>query len=299
MNKAREVVAAGGVLWRAGAAGAPEIAVVHRPHYDDWSLPKGKLDRGERPIEAACREIGEETGFGVQVGPSLGTVHYLVAVPGAASAPKVVHYFAARATSGEFVPNHEVDELRWVAPADARLTYPHDTDVVARFAALPHVSACVLLARHGTAGKRALWPGEDSLRPLNEAGQAQAHALARVMPWYAPQRILSADRVRCTQTVEPLAERLGLRIEVEPRLSEERHQYDPRGTIQLVRDLTRGGGVVAASSQGGVIPDVVTHLAHADGLHLEDVRSAKGSLWCLFFDGPRLVAADYLPTLNA
>lgn len=125
--------AAGGVVWRPAVDGV-EIVLVHRPRHEDWSLPKGKLDDGETWLDAAVREVGEETGLAVEVGDSLGEVTYQVTRHGKVLG-KAVRYWALRATGGEFVPNDEVDELRWVS-VDAAvdlLTYDLDRDVVARF----------------------------------------------------------------------------------------------------------------------------------------------------------------------
>ncbi|EFC86217.1 NUDIX hydrolase [Parafrankia sp. EUN1f] len=127
------VRAAGGVVWRA-APGGVEIVVVHRPRHEDWSLPKGKLDDGETWLAAAVREVAEETGLAVEVGESLGDVTYEVERHGTRS-PKIVRYWALRATGGTFVPNEEVDELRWL-PLEAAvglLSYGLDREVVDRF----------------------------------------------------------------------------------------------------------------------------------------------------------------------
>ena len=100
---------------------AVEIAIIHRPRYDDWSLPKGKLAPGESHLEGAIREVHEETGYRVQPGRSLGEVRYLKKSGGAAR-EKVVHYWAMRAIGGAFSPNREVDEMRWLSIDDARET---------------------------------------------------------------------------------------------------------------------------------------------------------------------------------
>ena len=108
------IQAAGGVVWRVGEGengGQMEVAIIHRPRYDDWSLPKGKLAPGESHIEGAVREVLEETGFRVQPGRTLGEVRYLKESGGGAR-EKVVHYWAMRAISGGFSPNREVDRLR-------------------------------------------------------------------------------------------------------------------------------------------------------------------------------------------
>lgn len=125
--------AAGGVVWRP-AAGGVEIVLVHRPRHADWSLPKGKLDDGETWLDAAVREVAEETGLAVEVGEPLGDVTYEVERHGVART-KVVRYWALRATGGAFVPNDEVDELRWVSldAATEQVSYDLDRDVVDRF----------------------------------------------------------------------------------------------------------------------------------------------------------------------
>jgi 8-oxo-dGTP pyrophosphatase MutT (NUDIX family) len=129
--------AAGGVLWREHG-GEVQVAVIHRPRHDDWTLPKGKLHDAEGELEAAVREIVEETGAEVEVGPDLGTVEYLVSRSGR-TRPKTVRYWALRWSAGEFVPTDEVDALEWLGLAEAarRLSYGRDRQVLARFAALP------------------------------------------------------------------------------------------------------------------------------------------------------------------
>jgi len=118
-----EVRAAGGVVMRDGL-----VVVVHRPRYDDWSLPKGKLDEGETFEEAALREVWEETGLRCSLGPELPSVHYEVR-----GRSKVVRYWLMGVEDDPgFEPNDEVDELRWVSPPEALslLTYDRDKEVV-------------------------------------------------------------------------------------------------------------------------------------------------------------------------
>jgi 8-oxo-dGTP diphosphatase len=127
-----QVKAAGGVVVRA-VSGAPEVAVIHRPKYEDWSLPKGKLDPGEGPEEAALREVLEETGLRCELGEELEPARYR----DRKGRSKLVRYYRMAVTGGEFRPNDEVDELRWLSPEEAGdlLDYEHDRALVAHLRA--------------------------------------------------------------------------------------------------------------------------------------------------------------------
>ncbi|OIJ67131.1 DNA mismatch repair protein MutT [Streptomyces mangrovisoli] len=120
--------AAGCVLWRRSPVdGGLEVCLVHRPKYDDWSHPKGKLKHGEEPTAGALREVAEETGYRAVLGPELSSVSYY-----AGGRPKRVRYWAAEAGPGGFAPNDEVDRILWLPPvaARARLTQVRDRDLV-------------------------------------------------------------------------------------------------------------------------------------------------------------------------
>jgi 8-oxo-dGTP diphosphatase len=124
------VLAAGAVLWLPGelrkdgsGPRRPRIALIHRPKYDDWSLPKGKLCAGEAPWEAALREVEEETGLVCRLVVPLPTQHYL-----AQGRPKEVRYWGAVPLRGEFRPNREVDRMKWLKPEKARAKLTHDRD---------------------------------------------------------------------------------------------------------------------------------------------------------------------------
>ena len=258
------VRAAGAVLWRPGTGAAPEVAVVHRPRYDDWSLPKGKLDPGETSAHAAVREVREETGFGCVLSGFLGRVHYEVPGPGGRTG-KRVDYFTARAGDGDFAPNDEVDELVWVALPKARelLSYPQDRQVLDEFAALPDDPVTVLLVRHAKAGRRAEFDGDDALRPLSGTGRRQRDALHSWLPLFGPERVYSAPRVRCEETVRPVAAGLGIEVAVEPLLSEEGYKADPEAAVHRFLRIAAGSGTAVVCSQGGVIPDLVARLARS------------------------------------
>jgi 8-oxo-dGTP diphosphatase len=133
------VQAAGAVVWRVGDRGV-ELALVHRPKYDDWSFPKGKLDAGESHEAAAVREVEEETGCRGALGAELDRTSYR----DGKGRPKIVRYWAMRCDgAAPFVPNDEVDEVRWVDPTSARslLSYDHDRDVLRSFVAVADTSS--------------------------------------------------------------------------------------------------------------------------------------------------------------
>ena len=269
---------------------------MHRPRYDDWSLPKGKLDAGETMAEAAVREIQEETGIDARLGPWLRDVRYAVA-----DGRKLVRYWAAQAcTSPDFTPNDEVDELRWVTPDAARelLSYAHDGDVVARFAELGPPTSVLLVVRHAKAGSRKDWDGDDLLRPLSNNGRKQAAELVGLLRLFRPDRIAAAPPIRCRDTVAPVADLLGLQVQVEPLLGEDSFADDPNATRKRVRELAEAPGVTVVSSQGGVIPDAVAMLAREAGRPVavdpDDVPSKKASTWVLGLREGTLVSADYI-----
>jgi 8-oxo-(d)GTP phosphatase len=280
-----QIRAAGAVLWRPSG----EIALVHRPRYDDWSLPKGKLESGESVWHAAARELLEETGFMPTLGRRLGRIRYLFR-----GIPKVVDYFSAIAGPGRFQPNKEVDELRWVPVDEAQhlLSHQGDHEILQEFQTIPPDAPTLALVRHAVAGDRSSWHGKDDLRPLNSQGRNQAAALRALLPLFGVNHVHSAPLARCVQTVSDLADDLGTPVVDEPTLSE--RGYAPAAAVSRIRELAAAGRSVVCS-QGGVIPDLLSRLAKDSPLTLNDPRSAKGSAWILTFNPTgHLAAADYI-----
>lgn len=304
-NVSSVIRAAGGVLWRESPTprnGEPEIevGVIHRPRYDDWTLPKGKLAKNESYIEGALREVLEETGFRVRLGRSLGETRYWKSV-GGADREKVVRYWAMQASGGAFSRNNEVDEIRWLPLAEARelLSYRRDQEVLDRFARGPSPSGLVLLVRHASAGSRSRWTGDDRQRPLDEKGWEQATGLVRLLSHFGVTELFSADYLRCEQTVQPLSEALDRAIKPEPLFSESGYPGNEADAETFVRSIAVPDSSVVICTQGNVIPDLLERLASRDQFDLPaNFEYRKGSTWTLAFDKERLVAVDYIPPVE-
>jgi 8-oxo-dGTP pyrophosphatase MutT (NUDIX family)/phosphohistidine phosphatase SixA len=243
----RLIRAAGGVAWRPGRDGEPEILLVHRKKYDDWSLPKGKTEPDEPLPVTAVREVLEEGGARLALGRRLVSVRYNVG-----GRPKRVHYWAARVLSvdARAVPNSEVDEVTWL-PADravGKVSYPHDHGVLADFAARPAQTVPLILLRHSKAVPKSGWKRTDKSRPLDDSGRSDAKALADLLACFAPRpRLITSTAARCADTLRPLSEVTGEQVRAEPALYIHNQtpltgEADPAADlIALVREVIAAG----------------------------------------------------------
>lgn len=252
------IFAAGVVVLR-GAGKRTEALVIHRPDRSDWSLPKGKVDPGERLAATAVRETMEETGLHVTLGVPLQTVRYRVVDPRAASpvaAKKSVHYWRANVTdlaiaAGDadvpegWVPNQEVGEMRWVriSKLPALLSYPHDLDVVHEALAAPAVTSPFIMVRHAKAENRGLFRDRvgdepsDNTRPLTPVGEEQARSLADVFAAYGIVNVASSSAVRCMDTVIPYAQRQGVAVDALDSITEESFELRPKRGVREILGL--------------------------------------------------------------
>jgi phosphohistidine phosphatase SixA/8-oxo-dGTP pyrophosphatase MutT (NUDIX family) len=259
------IPAAGTVPWRR-RRGQLEVALVHRPKYDDWSWAKGKLDPGEEWPVAAVRETHEETALSVRLGRPLPGAEYTVLDSAGQPGTKEVRYWAAEATSPAGSLENEIDEVRWldVIAASDRLDYARDRDQLRAVVRADNAGTLttwpLALVRHAHAVGRGAWTGEDHLRPLDASGQERAAAITPVLAAYGVRRLVSSPSVRCTDTLRPLAAQLGAALRTKEGLSVEGYAAQPARAARHLARLVERGTPAALCSHGPVFPDLVAAL---------------------------------------
>ena len=251
-------ILAAGVVALRGVGKRTEALVIHRGDRDDWSLPKGKVDPGERLAATAVRETREETGIDVVLGVPLQTIRYNLFNPADPLVParKSVNYWLARPTDpaiaagdvdvpDHWQPGHEVTEVRWVRVSRLAglLTYPHDLDVVQDALDAPSHTTPFVLLRHAQAEERPDFRARvgdgipDVERPLTAAGERQAQALAAVLAAYGIVEVCSSSATRCMQTVTPYADVLGRPVDAIDSITEEAFAEHPKRGVRDVLEL--------------------------------------------------------------
>jgi 8-oxo-dGTP diphosphatase len=312
-DKPPKIPAAGALLWRPGEQG-PEVVLVHRPRYDDWSFPKGKCLPGEHVLITAVREVAEETEIEIILGRKLRTVRYL-----SDGRPKQVNYWAARpaaraaggadepAEAAPFTPNEEVDELAWLplTAAGDRLTYQHDTEVLAEFASAPAATRAIVLVRHASARNKKAWQNaghpDDLTRPLTPLGQVQAKLLGQILSCFGPARVISSPAERCLATVEPYAAMTGGVVEPAPALApppddQVLEEADPNvvaAARELVTALVTAGEPVVICAHRENLPAVLRWICESLGAPVPaGPPMRKGAFRTLQVAGGRLISAE-------
>ncbi|MGB3956402.1 MAG: NUDIX hydrolase [Brooklawnia sp.] len=228
------IISASGAVVLRGPDDEREVLVVHRPAYDDWSLPKGKVGTDEYLAVTAAREVAEETGYRVRLLRNLPPTSYQVA-----GRPKTVHWWLAEPAADEPGPlEGESDAAEWwpVQRAIARLTYPDDAATIVAALRQPD-AAPLLVVRHAKAMNRKQWQGRDADRRLTERGRRQAKALVALFEAFGVTELASSSSTRCMRTLIPYAEHAGLEVRSIPALSEEAAEADPNGVVQAMAHL--------------------------------------------------------------
>ncbi|MCU1432550.1 MAG: hypothetical protein JWP95_1655 [Actinotalea sp.] len=269
------VRAAGALVWRE-SAGRLEVALVHRPRYQDWSWPKGKLEPGESVPAAAVREVAEEIGTPVVLGVPLPGLRYrtpdgrgkhvrywAATVPDPAAPALAAREPVARA------PLDEIDDVVWVSTSTAQelLTRAADRaplavleDLWSRQRLATHV---LVVARHGQARRRSAHHGDEQTRPLTGTGAAQAAALVPVLSAFGVARVVTSPWERCLRTVTPYADEAGILVQPAEALTEAAHAEDPRAVRALVGRHVAGAEDVLLSTHRPVLPAVLAALSTA------------------------------------
>jgi len=309
------VEAAGALVWRV-RTGRMQVALVHRPRYRDWSWPKGKLDPGETVVQAAWREVAEETAHDVVLGVPLPGLEY----PISDGRTKRVHYWAAQVAGRQDaaalrarppVPRAsttEIDQVRWfdVDVAGQRLTRPEDA---APLVALVEAhrkgrldTRAVVVTRHGRATRRSAWKGTELDRPLTAVGHRQAHALVPILSAFGASRVVTSEWGRCAATVQPYGAAAQVPVEVSHLLTEQEHTVSPARVARQVVDLLEWPGDSVLCTHRPVLPTVVDVLAqHArrsvvDAMPTDDPFLEPGEALVAHVaqtaKGPRVVAVE-------
>ncbi len=232
----KEILAAGSVVFRRGPDGQREVLLVHRPRYDDWSLPKGKLDPDEYLAACAVRETREETSVRVRLGLPVDKIRYPIS-----TGMKTVHYWRGQLDGEQpHVPSDEVDEVAWLSITQAlrQVSYPDERAILRQAVELPD-STPLVIVRHAKAMLRANWGGRDVGRPLDERGRRQARALVPLLDAYGIRRLASSSANRCLRTLQPHAKAHRLEVEGWSVLTEEQGTKDPAAVSTLVRRLAQ------------------------------------------------------------
>ncbi|WP_217135433.1 NUDIX hydrolase [Leucobacter chinensis] len=265
----KTVLAAGTVPWRYTKSGGIKVLLIRRRKHNDWSFPKGKLDKGESLPAAAVRETEEETGLDLALGTTLGTINYTV---GDAIA-KTVQYWAAHVSAEhfgdyEFEPNDEVKRVKWVRVEKVRdrLTYPADQELFGVFEQLVVAGAQdtfgVILLRHAKAEPRGEAFTQDALRPLRASGVKQAQTIAPVLAAFSPETIVTSPATRCAETVDPVAKLLEITPRLAPEVSQDTwDEGDVSGLRELVNEVLATETNAIICSHRPVLPDLAREIA--------------------------------------
>ena len=265
---AGDVVAAGAVVQRHGR----QVLLVHRPRYNDWAFPKGKLDPGERAAAAAVREVAEETGLHVRLGPPLSLQRY----PLSNGRSKVVHYWVGRVIGDDdvsaYLVNEEIDDVAWVPVDEAaeQLTYGYDRQTLAEARARRRKTKALLVLRHADAEPRKAWRDDDRRRPLVASGTLQAEGLVPLLAAYDVTTIATSSSLRCVQTVAPYAGTTGFPLSSLDGLSEE--DATRASVAEVVDDLWDSDSGALLCTHRPVLPKVF------DVLGLERVKLEPGGI---------------------
>jgi 8-oxo-(d)GTP phosphatase len=234
-SPSRPILAGGAVVTREDPRRGTEVVIIHRKRYDDWTLPKGKVEAGEPVPVCAVREVQEETGVTIRLSVPLDSITYEA---GNAGLKKVDYWGGIVLDSVRRAPDAEVDVVSWlpVRAALSRLTYSHDHFLVQQYLDQPPTTPLIIL-RHAKAMDRKDWSRKDSARPINSRGRRQSKLLIPLLEAYGVSKIVSSTSTRCIATVLPYAHEHELALETYSLLTEEEGEDDPKSVAKLIRRI--------------------------------------------------------------
>jgi 8-oxo-dGTP diphosphatase len=285
--------AAGALLWRETAERTIEIALIHRPRYGDWTLPKGKIEEGETALQCAYRELVEETGIKADFTQQLGSVDY----EENGQAKRVIFWAAHCALdASNFIANEEVDQLRWLTIEEAleEATYPTDLEIILKFKDQPKRSDTLIILRHTKALERGDWDEPDSQRTLDEVGFDQAQLLIKHLEPFAIDEVYTSDFTRCVQTVTPIAHARGLSITTVPSLNEETFHEDPARAVSFANALKQDEKNILICSHNPVIPTMLRGILNTKLKNKDLIKLEPGDAWIVHRVNGEIVGLDYL-----
>jgi 8-oxo-dGTP pyrophosphatase MutT (NUDIX family)/phosphohistidine phosphatase SixA len=258
----RPILAGGAVVTRAHPLRGTEVVIIHRKRYDDWTLPKGKLEVGESLPACAVREVHEETGVTIRLSVPLDSISYEAGNAG----PKKVDYWGGVVLdSVRRAPDAEVDVVSWlpVRAALGRLTYSHDHFLVQQYLDQPATTPLIIV-RHVKAMDRKDWSRKDATRPINTRGRRQAKTLSPMLSAYGVTTLVSSTSTRCIATLMPYAHQHELNLDTYSQLSEEEGENDPKGVSKLIRKIraatVKSGQPTAICVHRPVLPHILDAL---------------------------------------
>ena len=283
------IQAAGAVVWR-NNKDKTEVAIIHRPKYNDWSFPKGKLEIGESLIACAHREVFEETNIQTEFGPFLGDIEYLTP-----DGKKQVSFWAAKAiTDKDFSPNSEVDQLKWVEVKKVKelLSLETDKKILAQFIKLDCDTKPFILLRHAKAITRDEWQGDDDDRPLDSLGQNQAKRLLSIYQVYNIEQIHTSDAVRCYDTVNPMVKGLGIKLEVTGKLGESAYKKDKEKAFDYAKDLIKEDARILLCSHNPILPKMLNRLTKKSDVDADEGKLSPADGWVIHRSGKEIIQID-------
>ncbi len=293
MEHEKKILAAGAVIWRKDVDDRVQVALIRRTQYQDWSFPKGKVERNESLIACAFREVLEETGFSVRFGAAVGEVTYQVD-----EKFKSVTYWSAEFLNQIAAPDpKEVDEVQWLYIEEAEKILSRDLDkaILHRFCDLDLDAKPLILLRHAKAIEQGQWGGDDLDRPLSAVGERQARQIIENFAPYFVEEIHSSSAVRCYESVTPMARSLNIDFFFTDSISDYVYQKNPDRSINYITRLLKNDYATLVCSHNPILPKTLSSLIEKFGINLEETTLSPADAWVIHHIDKEVLSIEFLP----